>query len=115
MDFTVFLIHHSRDGWHATSMWCPGLVWLQNTAQQLLQITMHIVLLFWIKTDLRSDLRALNLEKFSRRKCSQTSLDYAWLRTNSLFSPLTSMATGLKCEQVHSKQRRSQKKLLLRA
>ena len=30
---------------------------LQNTAQQ---IRLHTVLLFWFKTDLRSDLRALN-------------------------------------------------------
>ena len=39
-----------------------GRVRLQNTAQQ---IRLHAVLLFWLKTDLRSDLRALNCEKFS--------------------------------------------------
>ena len=37
-----------------------GRVRLQNTAQQ---IRLHAVLLFWLKTDLRSDLRALNCEK----------------------------------------------------
>ena len=49
-----------------------GCVRLQITAQQ---IRLHAVLLFWLKTDLRSDLRALNCEKFSRGKCSQTPLD----------------------------------------
>ena len=34
---------------------------LQNTAQQ---IRLHAVLLFWLKTDLRSDFRALNCDKF---------------------------------------------------
>ena len=38
-----------------------GCVRLQITAQQ---IRLHAVLLFWLKTDLRSDLRALNCEKF---------------------------------------------------
>ena len=41
-------------------------VQLQNTAQQLLQIRLHIVLLFWYKTDLRTDLRALCCEIFLR-------------------------------------------------
>ena len=35
-----------------------GRVRLQNTAQQ---IRLHAVLLFWLKTDLRSDLRGLEL------------------------------------------------------
>ena len=34
-----------------------GRVRMQDTAQQ---IRLHPVLLFWLKTDLRSDLRALN-------------------------------------------------------
>ena len=41
-----------------------GHVWLQNTAQQLLQTRLRIVLLFWFKTDFRSDLRAMNCEIF---------------------------------------------------
>ena len=42
-------------------------VWLQNTAQQLLQIRLHIVLAtVLIQNDLSSDLRALNCEKFSK-------------------------------------------------
>ena len=61
-----------------------GCVRLQNTAQQ---IRLHAVLLFWLKTDLRSDLRALNCDKFSRGKCSQTPLDPTWLCTHSSFSP----------------------------
>ena len=61
-----------------------GRVRLQNTAQQ---IRLHAVLLFWLKTDLRSDLRALNYEKNFRRKCSQTPLDPTWLHTHSSFSP----------------------------
>jgi len=74
--------HGSADGWHATSTWWPCLV--ANTAQQ---IRPHAVLLFWLKTYLRSDLRALNCEKFSRGKCSQTPLDPTWLHTHSSFSP----------------------------
>ena len=35
-----------------------GRVRLQNTAQQ---IRLHAVLLFWLETDLRSDLRGLEL------------------------------------------------------
>ena len=35
-----------------------GLVWLQNTPQQ---IRLYIVLLFWCKTDLRSDRRAFKM------------------------------------------------------
>ena len=58
-----------------------GRVRMQNTAQQ---IRLHAVRLFWLKTDLRSDLRAL---KFSRGKYSQTPLDPTWLRTHSSFSP----------------------------
>ena len=61
-----------------------GRVRLQNTAQQ---IRLHAVLLFWLKTDLRSNLGALNCEKFSRGKCSRTTLDPTWLRTHSSFSP----------------------------
>ena len=61
-----------------------GRVQLQNTAQQ---IRLHAVLLFWLKTDLRSDLRALNCDKFSRGKCSHTPLDPTWLCTHSSFSP----------------------------
>jgi len=38
-----------------------GCVRLQITAQQ---IRLHAVLLFWLKTDLRSDLRTLNCENF---------------------------------------------------
>ena len=56
---------------------------LQNTAQQ---IRLHAVLLFWLETDLRSDLRALNCEKISREKRSQTPLDPAWLRIHLSFS-----------------------------
>ena len=45
-------------------------VWLQDTAQQLLQIRVHIVLAtVLIQNDLSSDLRALNCEKFSKGKC----------------------------------------------
>ena len=61
-----------------------GRVRMQDTAQQ---IRLHPVLLFWLKTDLRSDLRALNYEKFSRGKCSQIPLDPMWLHTHSSFSP----------------------------
>ena len=45
-----------------------GLVWLQNTPQQ---IRLHIVLLFWFKTDLRSDQRAF--------KMPPDPLDSEWL------------------------------------
>ena len=62
-----------------------GRVRLQNTQQQ---IRLHAVLLFWLKTDLRSNLGPLNCEKYSRGKCSQTApLGPTWLHTYSSFSP----------------------------
>ena len=66
-----------------------GRVRLQNTAQQIAKTAYCKLLLFWLKTDLRSDLSALNCEKFSRGKCFQTSLDlrgYARIRHSA---PLT--------------------------
>ena len=41
-----------------------GCVHLQNTAQQLLQTRLCNVLLFWFRTDFKSDLRAMNCEIF---------------------------------------------------
>ena len=52
-----------------TQRQCGGLVRLQNTAQQLLQIWLHIVLLICFKNDLRSNLRPLT---YARGTCSQT-------------------------------------------
>ena len=66
-----------------------GLVRLQNTTQQLLQIRLHIVLLFWFKTDLRSNLRALNCEKCSRKKCYQIPLVLCGYTRIHHLAPLT--------------------------
>ena len=83
---------------------------MQNTAQQLLQITMHIVLLFWFKADLGSNLRALNLEKISRGKMFSDPPKFCVVtHAFIIFKPEVSSYTGLKCKQ---DKEESQKKFL---
>ena len=66
-----------------------GRVRLQNTAQQLLQTRLCIVLLFWFKTDFRSDLRAMNCEIFLEENGPRLPRYYV---VTHAFSPL-----NLKC------------------